>query len=111
MQFVKVICLYTSNDKLCCCLFNEGMVTRFCKELGWNCMEILIDQFQTRLQFGVSRELLDLLRLPMLNGLRARSLYKEGITSIAELAVAHELDVERALHKALPFERYIELYI
>ena len=81
-----------------------GMVTQFCKKLGWTCMELLIGQFQARLQFGVCRELLDLLRLPMLNGLRARSLFKEGITCVAELAKASELDVERALHKALPFE-------
>ncbi|XP_076224101.1 DNA polymerase theta isoform X2 [Nomia melanderi] len=81
-----------------------GMVTQFCKQLGWDCMELLVSQFQTRLQFGVCRELLDLLRLPMLNGLRARSLYKQGITSVADLAIANELDVERALYKALPFE-------
>ncbi|XP_015110592.1 DNA polymerase theta [Diachasma alloeum] len=81
-----------------------GMVTQFCKKLGWNCVELLVSQFQARLQFGVCRELLDLLRLPSLNGLRARSLFKEGITTVAELAAADELDVERALHKALPFE-------
>lgn len=81
-----------------------GMVTQFCKKLGWDCMELLISQFQARLQFGVCRELLDLLRLPMLNGLRARSLYKEGITCVAELAIANVLDVERGLHRALPFE-------
>ncbi|XP_043595515.1 DNA polymerase theta isoform X2 [Bombus pyrosoma] len=81
-----------------------GMITQFCKQLGWGCLELLVSQFQTRLQFGVCRELLDLLRLPMLNGLRARSLYKHGITSVAELATANELDVERALYKALPFE-------
>ncbi|XP_046614510.1 DNA polymerase theta [Neodiprion virginianus] len=81
-----------------------GMVTQFCKQLGWDCMELLFCQFQARLQFGVCRELLDLLRLPMLNGLRARSLYKEGIKCVADLATADELCVERALHKALPFE-------
>ncbi|KZC14173.1 DNA polymerase theta [Dufourea novaeangliae] len=81
-----------------------GMVTQFCKQLGWDCMELLVSQFQARLQFGVCRELLDLLRLPMLNGLRARSLYKQGITNVADLATANELDVERALYKAIPFE-------
>jgi len=68
-------------------------------------MELLVSQFQTRLQFGVCRELLDLLRLPSLNGLRARSLYKQGIICIADLAIANELNVERALYNALPFER------
>lgn len=81
------------------------MVTNFCKELKWDCMELLFAQFQARLQFGVCRDLLDLLRLPSLNGLRARSLFKHGITTVAELAVASEIDVEDALNKALPFER------
>ncbi|EGI59836.1 PREDICTED: DNA polymerase theta [Acromyrmex echinatior] len=81
-----------------------GMVTQFCKQLGWDCMELLVSQFQTRLQFGVCRELLDLLQLPMLNGLRARSLYKQGIETVADLAIANELNVERALYNALPFE-------
>ncbi|XP_031783753.1 DNA polymerase theta isoform X2 [Nasonia vitripennis] len=81
-----------------------GMVTNFCKELKWDCMELLFAQFQARLQFGVCRDLLDLLRLPSLNGLRARSLFKHGITTAAELAVANEIEVEEALNKALPFE-------
>lgn len=89
--------------------FNEnfilGMVTQFCKELGWSCIELLVSQFQPRLQFGVGRDLLDLLRLSSLNGIRARSLFKEGIKSVADLASASERDVERALHKAIPFER------
>ncbi|KAI4495700.1 hypothetical protein M0802_008535 [Mischocyttarus mexicanus] len=81
-----------------------GMITQFCKQLGWDCMELLVGQFKTRLQFGVCRELLDLLRISMLNGLRARSLFKQGITTVADLAIANILDIERALYKALPFE-------
>lgn len=82
------------------------MVTNFCRELKWDCMELLFSQFQTRLQFGVHRNLLDLLRLQSLNGLRARSLYNNGIKTVGELAIANEFDVEEALNKALPFERY-----
>lgn len=54
---------------------------------------------------------MDLLRLPMLNGLRARSLYKQGITCVADLAIASELNVERALYNALPFERYANYFV
>uniref|UniRef100_A0ABD2WL81 DNA-directed DNA polymerase n=1 Tax=Trichogramma kaykai TaxID=54128 RepID=A0ABD2WL81_9HYME len=82
----------------------SGMVTSFCKELKWDCMELLFAQFQTRLQFGVQRELLDLLRLPSINGLRARSLFKHGITTVGELVLASEIEIEEALEKALPFE-------
>ncbi|KYM80156.1 Helicase POLQ-like protein [Atta colombica] len=114
-DLVKEVPLYAVCKKYGCCrgvlqtlqqsaATYAGMVTQFCKQLGWDCMELLVSQFQARLQFGVCRELLDLLRLPMLNGLRARSLYKQGIETVADLAIANELNVERALYNALPFE-------
>ena len=40
-----------------------GMVTVFCAKLGWTNMELLLAQFQSRLTFGVQRELIDLVRL------------------------------------------------
>ncbi|VUZ56522.1 unnamed protein product, partial [Hymenolepis diminuta] len=48
-----------------------GMVTVFCNRLGWIHMERLLSGFQMRLYFGVSNELLDLIRLsPLLNNSR-----------------------------------------
>ncbi|PSN38804.1 hypothetical protein C0J52_07902 [Blattella germanica] len=86
-----------------------GMVTAFCKRLGWSSVELLISQFQDRLQFGVHRELCDLMKLDGLNGQRARALYDEGITSLADLAIADVCEVENALHKAVPFQSTKEL--
>ena len=40
-----------------------GMVTVFCARLGWTSLELLVGQFQERLEFGVKRELIDLCRL------------------------------------------------
>ena len=40
----------------------SGMVTAFTHKLGWLNMELLVGQFQDRLQFGVQRELVDLCR-------------------------------------------------
>ncbi|KAK3917923.1 DNA polymerase theta [Frankliniella fusca] len=80
-----------------------GMVTSFCHRLGWSSVELLVDQFQDRLHFGTHRELLDLLKVPSLNGPRARALYNAGITCLTELTMADLLAVENALLASIPF--------
>ncbi|XP_056266313.1 DNA polymerase theta isoform X3 [Pseudoliparis swirei] len=81
-----------------------GMVTVFCKRLGWHNMELLLSQYQTRLSFGVQRELVDLVRVSLLNATRARALYAQGLCTVAELARATLADVEKALRNAVPFK-------
>lgn len=82
------------------------MVTVFCKRLGWHNMELLLSQYQTRLSFGVQRELVDLVRVSLLNAARARTLYAQGLCTVAELARATVTVVEKALRNAVPFKRY-----
>ncbi|XP_057670465.1 DNA polymerase theta isoform X1 [Diorhabda carinulata] len=81
-----------------------GMVTAFSKQLGWSNMELLISQFQERMQFGVSRDLLDLMHLPVLNGKMARALYNSGIETIIQLANSEISSIENILHRIVPFE-------
>ncbi|XP_008410516.1 DNA polymerase theta isoform X1 [Poecilia reticulata] len=81
-----------------------GMVTVFCKRLGWHNMELLLSQYQTRLSFGVQRELVDLVRISLLNAVRARALYAQGLCTVAEIARATVPDVEKALRNAVPFK-------
>ncbi|KAM3622631.1 uncharacterized protein V6R79_001372 [Siganus canaliculatus] len=81
-----------------------GMVMVFCKRLGWHNMELLLSQYQTRLSFGVQRELVDLVRVSLLNATRARTLYAQGLCTVAELARASVADVEKALRNAVPFK-------
>ncbi|XP_074546756.1 DNA polymerase theta [Halichoeres trimaculatus] len=81
-----------------------GMVTVFCKRLGWHNMELLLSQYQTRLSFGVQRELVDLVRVSLLNATRARTLYAQGLCTVAELARATIADVEKALRNSVPFK-------
>nr|CAI5843935.1 unnamed protein product [Callosobruchus analis] len=81
-----------------------GMVSSFSRQLGWSSVELLVSQFQDRLQFGVSRDLLDLMHLPILNGKIARTLYDAGIETVAQLANAKAAHVEDVLYKATPFE-------
>ncbi|KAE9543083.1 hypothetical protein AGLY_002994 [Aphis glycines] len=84
-----------------------GMVTQFCKRLGWSSLELLISQFSERLQFGVQRQLVELLRLDCLNSITARTLYNAGIQTIPELALADLRLVQRTLTKAIPYQSNI----
>ncbi|KAM3935772.1 DNA polymerase theta [Leptodactylus fuscus] len=81
-----------------------GMVTVFSNRLGWHNMELLLSQFQSRLTFGVQRELCDLVRLDLLNAQRARALYNAGFITVSELARGNVSDVETALKNAVPFK-------
>ncbi|XP_077575517.1 DNA polymerase theta isoform X1 [Stigmatopora nigra] len=81
-----------------------GMVTVFCRRLGWNNMELLLSQYQTRLSFGIQRELVDLVRVSLLTATRARALYAQGLCTIAELARASVADVVKSLRNAVPFK-------
>lgn len=81
-----------------------GMVTSFSRQLGWGSIEILVTQFQDRLQFGVSRDLLDLMKLPLLNGKMARTLYNMGVETLVHLANSTVDAIENILYKVLPFE-------
>ncbi|MBN3297943.1 DPOLQ polymerase, partial [Amia calva] len=81
-----------------------GMITVFCNRLGWHNMELLLSQFQSRLSFGIQRELCDLVRIFLLNAQRARALYNAGFITVSELARASAEDVEAALRKAVPFK-------
>ena len=80
-----------------------GMVTVFCEKLGWTNMSLLLSQFQSRLSFGVERELCDLVRVSLLNAARARMLYSAGYHTIASLATAPASEIENILHNAAPF--------
>lgn len=88
-----------------CNLFVPGMVTVFSNRLGWHNMEQLLSQFQSRLTFGVHRELCDLVRVSLLNAQRARALYNTGFITVADLAKANPADVETALKTTVPFKR------
>ncbi|XP_039301076.1 DNA polymerase theta [Nilaparvata lugens] len=81
-----------------------GMVTQFCKRLGWSSMELLVSQFADRLHFGVHRELIDLLRVDCMSAVQARALFNAKIGTLSKLATAKVEKVEKALRSAIPFE-------
>ncbi|XP_061494347.1 DNA polymerase theta isoform X2 [Rhineura floridana] len=80
-----------------------GMVTIFCNRLAWHNMEQLLSQFQSRLTFGIQRELCDLVRISLLNAQCARALYKAGFVTVADVANGNFAEVENAFRNAAPF--------
>ena len=83
-----------------------GMVTAFCQRLGWHNLELLLSQFQSRLTFGVERELSDLVRISLLNGQRARCLFTAGYHTIVSLATANPVAIEKLFRNSVPFKSY-----
>eukprot|EP00899_Mesostigma_viride_P021921 jgi/Mesvir1/29730/Mv00959-RA.1 len=78
------------------------MVTSMCHAAGWGYLEALVSIFQGRLQAGVKRELLPLMKVPGLSARHARALYDKGIRTPQQLANADPAKVERVLKAALP---------
>lgn len=80
------------------------MITVFCNRLGWFNLELLVNQFQSRLMFGVQRQLLDLIRISLLSSPhRARLFYNAGFTTIASLATCDLKKIEKILRSGMTF--------
>ena len=80
-----------------------GMVMTFCQKLGWSNLELLFAQFQSRLVFGVERELYDIIRVSLLSNYQVRTLYNAGYHTLTSLASASPTAVEVCLRSATPF--------
>ncbi|KAG1702420.1 DNA polymerase theta [Nymphon striatum] len=81
-----------------------GMVTVFCNRLSWVNLELLLTNYQSRLDFGIQRELCDLIRISLLNGRQARSLFNAGYETVAGLANASVPLIENVMRNSLPFQ-------
>ena len=80
-----------------------GMVTVFCRKLGWTCLEVLLEQFQSRLSFGVCRDLCNLVRISLFNRSTARYFYENGFQTVSSIAHATVKDVAKLLRESTPF--------
>lgn len=80
-----------------------AMITVFCNRLGWYNLELLVNQFQSRLAFGVQRQLLDLIRIKLLNSHRARLFYNAGLTTVALIAMSDLKKIEKILRSSHSF--------
>lgn len=50
----------------------SDMICAFCDRLGWVYLKSLLEEFAERLQFGVRRDLTELVRVPEIDATRAR---------------------------------------
>ncbi|KAJ3127313.1 hypothetical protein HK098_006492 [Nowakowskiella sp. JEL0407] len=78
----------------------SGMVTIFCQKLGWTNLELLLHQFQERVNFGVEKELVELAKVPFVKGFWARILWQAGFKTIASLACSTPEELFEHLKKA-----------
>lgn len=81
----------------------SSMITVFCNRLGWFNLELLVNQFHSRLMFGVQRQLLDLVRIKLLNSHRARLFYNAGFNTVASLAMCDLKKIEKILRTSISY--------
>lgn len=81
-----------------------GIVTSFCTVLNWTMLSLIVSQFKERLFFGVHHDLIDLLKLQSLNGIRARVLFDNGVKTLVDLANSDALTIENILYNSISFE-------
>ncbi|KAJ3019598.1 hypothetical protein HKX48_001963 [Thoreauomyces humboldtii] len=80
-----------------------GMVKIFCQQLGWSNLVAIVDKFQERLCFGVTADLVELMQIPEIGGVRARLLYSNGFKDVTALAAATIDEVYQVLRKGAAF--------
>uniref|UniRef100_A0A915DK68 HTH CENPB-type domain-containing protein n=1 Tax=Ditylenchus dipsaci TaxID=166011 RepID=A0A915DK68_9BILA len=83
------------------------MVVSFCDRLGWFYLKTLLEGFAERLQFGIRRDLTELIRVDGIDAIRARTFHQYGIKSLVALANSTVEDICRVLRKAvaIPFAK------
>ena len=80
-----------------------AIISIFCQKLGYNNLELIISQYQDRLQFGVQRELIDLMRISTLTAQLARDLFKAGFNTVVKLAHSNVNTLASVLKDSVPF--------
>ena len=80
-----------------------GMITAFCDHLAWHHLKHLLATFQSQIESGAPRELLDLLRCQFISARRARCFYKLGFKTLKEITSADEDTIVSALGKMTKF--------
>ncbi|MEN2500608.1 MAG: hypothetical protein MHMPM18_004760, partial [Marteilia pararefringens] len=87
------------------CVF-AGMLSRLSRSLKWFTMALLFENLQSRLEFGVKNDLLDLMQLQCLDARLARFLFDNGIEKVEQLC--HNTCDKNALNRLI--EEFVHLY-
>lgn len=81
-----------------------GIVTSFCYALNWQLLAMIVSQFKERLFFGVHQDLIDLMKISILNNQRARALFDAGFQTLVHLANADTFSIEKCLYNCISFD-------
>lgn len=81
-----------------------GIVKSFCKALNWDMLALIVSQFQDRIFFGVHQDLIELMKISVLNGQRARALFDAGYQTLVDISKANVLDIEK-VNNTLKYKR------
>lgn len=81
-----------------------GIVKSFCKALNWDLLALIVSQFQDRIFFGVHQDLIELMKISVLNGQRARALFHAGFRTLVDISKANVLSIEKILVDSISFD-------
>lgn len=81
-----------------------GIVKSFCKALKWDLLALIVSQFQDRIFFGVHQDLVDLMKISVLNGKRARALFDAGYQTLVDISKTNVLSIEKCLIDSIGFD-------
>lgn len=81
-----------------------GVMSIFCKELGYDNIAALLTPLESRINFSCQRDLLDLVRLNVTRPI-ARALYNSGYKHILNVAKGDELEIEFVIRQLQPFKK------
>lgn len=65
---------------------------------------MIVSQFQDRIFFGVHQDLIELMKISVLNGKRARALFKAGYQTLVDISKTNVLSIEKCLIDSIGFE-------
>lgn len=81
-----------------------GIVKSFCKALNWDMLALIVAQFQDRIFFGVHQDLIEIMKISVLNGQRARALFDAGYRTLVDISKANVLAIEKCLTDSICFD-------
>ena len=82
-----------------------GMTVVFCRKLNWPLLASCLEDFSSRLNYGVHKDILPLVRLGQeITAARARAMLKQGIESAQDILYAGLSVLTELLVESLPYD-------